>query len=206
MSDLTIITGIFGGYDTVKPHRQQTVDVRWVTVQDDPRYADLHPRTAAKRPKLFPWEYTTTECSVWIDGSFAIISPDFAAMVLDVLASTDLAMFRHPWRNCIYDEVNASRGMAKYQNLPMDEQVATYRAAGHPEHWGLWETGVIARRHTPVNLDLSCDWWDEIMRWTYQDQLSWPTVLRRHDVRPTELAGLRTQNPWLEWQGHLRED
>ena len=203
---LTIVSAIFGGYDHPKQHAQQSVLCEFVTVTEDDRYADLHPRRAAKRPKLFPWEYADTDLTVWIDGAFQITSPDFAADIVDILATTDLALFRHPWRDCIYDEVHASREMRKYAGEPLEEQAAAYGRAGHPRNWGLWACGVIARRDTPVNRDLSYAWWDEMAVWSYQDQLSLPVVLRRHGVIPDELPGQVFANPWLTWHNHTRSD
>jgi hypothetical protein len=204
---LTIVSANFGGYDTPKEHVEQTVPCQFVTVTEDERFETLHPRRAAKRPKMFPWEYADTPVTVWIDGSFRIKSPHFAAMCLATLRTgTDLAMWDHPWRTCIYDELHASAQMKKYKGEPMQEQVAAYEAEGHPRHWGLWAAGVILRRDTPVNRDLSWAWWDEIEKWSHQDQLSLPVVLRRHAVRPSSLTEDIFHNTWLEWVNHTRDD
>ena len=155
---------------------------------------------------MWPWHYRMSDVSVWIDASYEIVSPDFAEMVLDTLSTTDLALFRHPHRDCIYEEAKVSKDIPKYADEPIQEQADHYQAAGHPEHWGLWECGFIARRHTEQIRDLSEDWWNEINRWSIQDQLSFPVVCRRAGVRPTEFEGTRWDNPWLVWHDHLRND
>ena len=51
----------------------------------------------------------------------------------------------------------------------------------------------MVRRHTPAVIEFSHRWWDEVARWSVQDQLSLPYVLRTSDIRwhawPGECAG-----------------
>ena len=113
-------------------------------------------------------------------------------------------MFAHPDRDCIYDEVGASRGMAKYAGLPLDEQVASYRADDFPPRAGLIAGGLIARRVGQPGIDaIEAAWWAENLRWTYQDQLSLPVVLWRlgagYDAVPLNLW----DNPWFDRLDHL---
>jgi hypothetical protein len=203
---LTIISANAGGYDTPKQHVRQTVPCRWIQVNDDPGYGDMHPRMQAKHVKVFPWLYGAGELSVWIDSSFRIVSPHFASAVLQMLRDDDIVQFRHWGRDCIYDEAMASITMQKYAGEKILEQVEHYRAYGHPPHWGLWECGVLARRRTAKVEDMCTAWWGENTRWSWQDQLSWPVILRLHNVRPGEFPGTRLDQPWLEWQGHTRDD
>ena len=110
MPDVAIITAITDGYDTLKPVMPQTgVDVEWVCFTDgeplpdadtaagwtmicEPRHG-RPPNREAKRPKLRPWEYTSAPASIWVDGSFRVVSDRFAA---DVLALADpIAQFQH---------------------------------------------------------------------------------------------------------------
>jgi hypothetical protein len=215
--DAAIITSIYGGYDSLKPVlAQDGLDVEWVLVTDDSGIPDghfgwrvvhisrpgLHPNRAAKQAKFRPWEFTDAPASVWVDGAFSVASPRFAA---EALALADpIAQFVHPWRDCIYDEVPASEVMAKYDGEPVREQAEHYRGLGHPEHWGLWAAGVIARRHTPDVMRLGYAWAAEVARWSFQDQISEPYVLRNLGLRPSALTGNHLSNPWLSHQGSAR--
>ena len=80
---LTVVTAVAGGYDVPQQHVAQSVPCRWVTITQD--VAD-DPLMTAKRVKVFPWEFGVESPSLWIDANLAIVSPDFAAVVLNALA------------------------------------------------------------------------------------------------------------------------
>lgn len=214
---VAVITAIFDDYDTLKPVlRQEGVDVEWMFVTDtipDFETAEgwtivyepqpgVHPNRAAKLPKMLPWKYTDAEASVWIDGSFRIVSPTF---VRDVLAfANPIAQFKHPWRDCAYDEIQECVAVKKYSQTGLEAQGEAYRAEGHPRHWGLWATGVIARQHTPEVKTFGERWYHDINTWSYQDQVSHPPALRACGLRPTELPGNHLANQWLAYEGSGR--
>jgi len=219
MPDLAIITAITDDYDTLKPVMpQQGVDVEWVCVTDgeplpdadaatgwtmvcEPRHS-RHPNRAAKRPKLTPWEYTTATASIWVDASFRVVSDRFA---VEALALADpIAQFEHPWRDCLYEEAAHSALLPKYAGEPIIEQGAHYRAHGHPERWGLWAAGVIARRHTRQVQKLGEAWTAEIDAWSFQDQISQPYALRNVGLHPASLPGSHLANGWLKYEGSGR--
>ncbi|MCW6003852.1 DUF616 domain-containing protein [Micromonospora sp. CPCC 205371] len=215
-----VLSAIYDRYDTLKPVLPQNgMDVEWVLVTDDEAlyrgdadplgwqivyepHPGLHPNRAAKHPKMLPVDYTAAEQSVWVDASFAVVSPTFVA---DVLGHADpLAQFVHPWRGCLHDEAFASAPIPKYVGEPIAEQAAAYRRAGHPLEWGLWATGVIARQHTPEVVAWGKAWLAEVERWSFQDQISHPFVCRLHNLRPVPLPGTHLGNAWLAYQGSGR--
>jgi len=205
-----LITAVYAGYDIPKPAcPQEGLDCEHVLVTDDPGIRDghlgwrvvleprpgTHPCRAAKHAKFRPWEYTDAPASAWIDGSVRVTSASFAA---EALALADpVAQFAHPDRDCIYDEAAVSAGIGKYAAEPVGAQAACYRIAGHPEHWGLWAATVIARRHTPQVVALGARWTAEVDRWSFQDQVSEPYVLRNLGLRPAILPGNYRSNEWL---------
>lgn len=217
--DAAVITAIYDGYDQLKPTLpQKGLNIDWVFVTDDPvmipRGEQLgwrtlfrplphtHPNRAAKQPKLFPWEYTTADRSVWVDGSFRILSETF---VEEALTYADpIGQFSHPWRNCLFEEAQECIAIPKYEPAILRAQSQTYRNGGHPEHWGLWATGVIARKHTASVELLGEQWFAQINSWSYQDQVSQPYVLRNVGLRPTEFPGLHLANGWVAYEGSDR--
>lgn len=219
--DIAIITAITDGYDTLKtPLPQQGADVEWICVTDGQPLPDIdaavgwtlinerrrgaHPNLAAKLPKLRPWKYTDAACSIWVDASFRITSPRFA---VEAMAYADpIAQFTHPWRDCIYTEATASQDLPKYYGEPIAAQAAHYWEQQHPEHWGLWATGVIARCHTQAIVDFANTWAREINTWSFQDQISQPYALRQAALRPTPLPGTHFANDWLTYEGSPRHE
>jgi hypothetical protein len=220
MTAAALLSAIYDRYDTLKPTLpQQGIDVEWVLVTDDEALyrgdvdplgwqivyepqPSVHPNRAAKNPKMLPAEYTAAEKSVWLDASFAVVSPTFVA---DVLGHADpVAQFVHPWRDCLHAEAAASASIPKYAGEPILDQAEAYRGAGHPSGWGLWATGVIGRHHTPEVLAWGNAWLAENHRWSFQDQISHPYVCRLHNLRPTSLPGMHLANAWLAYQGSGR--
>lgn len=176
---------------------------QWRVVYD-PRPGET-PMHAAKHAKLYPWEYTDAPASIWIDGSVKVTSSSFAAETLPFAFRWQagrpgcVAQFVHHSRDCIYAEAAMSARMRrKYGGQPVLEQADHYRASGHPEHWGLWATTVIARRHTSEAKELAEAWGEEMSKWSFQDQISEPYVLRNTGLQPAAIPGhVYGGNPWL---------
>lgn len=192
-----VYTSVYGSFDVLRPQAEQDIDTEWVAFTDDPnltaptpwrvvveapRYE--HPCMAAKYRKMVPPDISKD--AVWIDGNMEVTAPTFAREAL-AARRDGMATFKHPRRDCIYTEAEASLGSegqgGKYADLPIREQVAAYRTEGHPRHAGLFACGVIAWDLT-AGPALGKAWLDECERWTYQDQLSLPVVARRLGVEP----------------------
>lgn len=211
---ITVVSAVYGAYDQPIAPPEQDTDVRWVMVTDglvdvpepwevivEPR-PHLHPRMAAKVPKCLPFLYATTDIAIWLDSSAQIMTNSFVSSVVDALGDGDIAQWVHPQRDCIHPEAAVSASMEKYQGQPVFEQVAHYRAKGHPDHFGLWATGCMVWRYSPNAAEAGSGWLAAQACWTYQDQLSWPPVVRWHglDVRP--LPGSLWDRQLVTFRGH----
>lgn len=215
---VAFLTAIYDSYDVLKPvPPQKGVQVaECVVVTDDPGIADgcpgwrvvceprpgVPPMRAAKAAKYRPQEFTDAPASIWMDASVQVISPGLAAAFL--AAAEPVATFAHPQRDCVYDEVAASVPMPRYGGEPVAAQGGFYRSAGHPAHWGLWETTIVARRHGPEAVALGEAWAAEMEQWSSQDQVSFPFVLRRLGMRAGVLPGAARGSPWHCWGGSAR--
>lgn len=198
---IAVYTALYGAYDELPEPVEQDVDVdficftdsadlrspRWRVVLDPPRYE--HPRMAAKVHKMLPHEVLDggRRWALWIDANVLIDNPAFAREAIAAAASTGAGVttFRHPQRDCIYEEAIACSELPKCEGVPVLEQVAAYRAEGYPPHAGLygcrsiaWDTTSSAARQ------LGRRWLDECERWTFRDQLSLPVVARRMGLEP----------------------
>jgi len=193
-----------------------------------PRRLSLHPRTQAKRFKLlshkiFPagrlaFRYDPIgaiaafkrryDATIWIDASLSIKSADFAGDVVSCVGETGWAMFRHPDRDCIFEEAAVSKGMLKYRELPIERQVENYRKLGIQPHSGLFACGVIARKEPlpAVLRRANKKWWAENLRWTYQDQLSLPYVLFSLGTDVDPIPANLWRNDWFDLIPHKSEN
>jgi hypothetical protein len=214
-ADVAIVTAVYDAYDTVKPVLAQAgTDVEWVLVTDsepadakgwrvvvEPR-PDVPPNRAAKAAKFEPWKYTDAPASIWIDASFRVVSQDFAAEVVEL--AKPIAQFVHPWRDCLYAEAVEIAALGKDPDGVAAWQTKRYREAGHPTGWGLWASGVIARRHTAAVKRMGAAWAREVESGSARDQVSQPFVLREAKLKPTALPGTHLANAWLKYEGSVR--
>lgn len=211
---IAVYTAIAGGYDELKDHPfipgcdfiafsdRLTQHPAW-QIRGIPDQPGVHPRMVAKWYKLMPHlalpEYDLT---LWIDGSHQIANPHFLEEAIFQLGDSEMALYRHPDRDCIYDEADLSVTLRKYQDQPIREQVEHYLSEGHPPHWGLWACGTLLRRRTGLIAALMTAWWDEINRWSYQDQISLPVVLRESGFRPRVFDHHQRSGTWTVIGGH----
>lgn len=216
-ADVAIVSAVYDAYDTVKPVLAQAgLEVEWILVTDtapdaaaaagwtvvhDP-HPDVPPVRAAKAAKFEPWRYTDAPASIWIDASFRVVSPDFAAGALAF--AKPIAQFVHPWRDCLYAEAVEIAALGMDPEGAVAWQTARYREAGHPVGWGLWASGVIARRHTAGVKRMGAAWAREVAAGSARDQVSQAHVLREARLRPAALPGTHLANKWLKYEGSGR--
>ena len=223
---VAVISACYGLYDAIKPAPEQDYegDIDWILVTDEPdieapgwkviveRRPHVHPNVAAKIPKLFPIEYTDADVSIWADAS-SLIKTGFVSRVVSKTLESEhgWAMFPHPNRTKITDEVTASRGLPKYDDMDLEGQVAHYvNAMGYPNGKSLWATGIIGRRSRSMEDDtmivtIGNDWMREIVRWSFQDQLSFPYVAWNNDLKINPIDVDLWSNDVVWFDGHGRQ-
>ncbi|HEV3364539.1 MAG TPA: hypothetical protein VG795_10460 [Acidimicrobiia bacterium] len=195
-----VVTASYGGVDRgVRRQMAQDIPVDWIVLTDDedlrvpPPWRVVHaparfarPALAAKVPKMMP--PVGVPDVVWIDASLQVTSHSFVRNAL-AARHDGVAAFIHPRRDCIFDEAavlleRASHG-APYADQPIKEQVAAYRAEGHPLHAGLYACGVLAwDLANPHAVELGRAWLAECERWSFRDQVSFPVLCRRLGITP----------------------
>lgn len=214
---VTVLTACYGGYDTLVSPPSQSVECRWVAVTDgtcnvpepweqivEPR-GHMHPRLAAKVPKCLPYLYAWGPV-VWLDASAWLKTGDTIERLVAAAGDAYLAQWEHPDRKAITGEAAVSAMMRKYEGQPVREQAAQYVAQGHPDSWGLWATGAMVWPDPKVLRGFGEAWLAEQVRWTYQDQISEPYVLRQWGVNVAAIPGNLWRNDMIGWGRHTRDD
>lgn len=196
-----IVTAVYDNFDLLRELPEQSEEVDAVCVTDDPDLEargwrivyrprpGVDPNRAAKTAKCLPWAFVAGDVTVWLDAQFEVVSADFARTAASCVdALHPIAQYPHPQRTCIYDEAAVSATMERYRDEPLAEQTEFYRTElGHPEGWGLYAAGVTVRLDTPDVRDMGRTWLLQIERWSVQDQISLPVVLRAYGLRPAGL-------------------
>lgn len=213
---VAVLSACYGDYDSVDPVPSQDIDAYWLMVTDNPTLHavgwdlvveprhHMHPRLAAKVPKCNPWLYVDTDVVVWMDASCKLLRPDSLRQIVGASHGHYLAQIVHPWRDDIASEAEASVGMPKYEGQDILGQVNHYRDLGHPLDWGLWATGLAVHNATR-SVDMEAfgqKWLAEQVRWTYQDQISQPYVLRKRNLSVKSLPFDLHGSGVFEWRSH----
>ena len=145
-------------------------------------------RRSAKLPKamthhLLP-EY---DIYVWHDATnFLAASPD---TVIKCLENADCAMFKHPFRDCVYDEARVIL-KDKIDNPRLVKDTISYlRAKKFPAHFGLFEMTAFIRRNNEQTNKAFSKWFSLIARYSSRDQLTFMPCLKDHALRVNRLEG-----------------
>jgi hypothetical protein len=209
MNSFAVYTAIAGGYDPLREH-PYVPGVDWVAFSDRVLdfartdwdvlpmvwFVNAHPRTRAKWYKVRScMDIGKYDRTLWIDGSIELHSDALIRAALE--RDEPMTLYQHPDRDCIYNEAHLAKNMPKYKDQDLEAQVRHYKSNGHPKQWGLWASGIIARQRCALTMRIEERWWEEILKWSYQDQLSLPYVFRELDFKPGTFDGNMWESPWF---------
>lgn len=213
--DITVYTAICAGFDGLRED-QLIGDADYVAFTDikvssyvwDVRQIYkkfMDPNLEAKIFKVLPWQYLDTEYSVWLDGTQAI-KCDPKVLVDKFLDGFDIAIFPHAERNDIYEEYIVDLEYRQREPAYFREaQRAKYIREGVPKKSGLWECGIIIRRHTEKVKRLCETWWAEITAYTSSDQCSFIYSARKHNIKVNPITpGSQYVNPYTHYVPHIK--
>jgi len=198
-----------GGCDSVPPVPKGFADA--VLVSDVPIKSDwrnvvlptgLHPRLAAKIPKFRPDMFTDLSFSMWMDASVKRDRGWLSRAAINALKTSDFCLFKHPDRDSVAQEVSLSETMEKYSSFPLSSQLLSYQKQGFPDDIGLFACGVIARKHTAEVEAFGNAWLMENVRWSLQDQFSFPFLVWKLGLPVSVFNENLTSGP-LRWKAHL---
>ncbi|KAL0328473.1 UNVERIFIED_CONTAM: hypothetical protein Scaly_2279900 [Sesamum calycinum] len=156
---------------------------RIIVVRNVP-YTD--PRRNGKVPKLLLHRlFPNTRFSIWIDGKLQLVVDPYQILERFLWRhNATFAISRHYRRFDVFEEAEANKAGAKYDNASIDYQIEFYKKEGLtpyttaklPITSDVPEGCVIIREHIPITNLFSCLWFNEVDRFTSRDQLSFSTV------------------------------
>lgn len=157
--------------DVHGPWRPLSADVIGLNAKDSNRFVKMHPH---RMPQIADYDVT-----VYVDGSIEIVGDLMPLLDSCAARPETVQMFRHPFRDCLYDEALACARSGHDTVFTIGQQMRRYRGLGFPANHGLFEANVIYRRHGPEVESMMQAWWSEYRAGARRDQLSLPYVAWR---------------------------
>jgi O-antigen biosynthesis protein len=172
----------------------------WLRLPIRPPYKN--DRVAARFYKLKPHVHLPEyEISLWVDGAFQLRQA--TQELLDLLGDAPVAAFRHPERNCAYAECEAVVKLGLETKSNVDNAVRKLSRDGFPAGLGLYETGLLFRRHRDPHVIAAMEeWWNLVSDGCSRDQVSFNFCLWKHKVTCFTLPGMSRRNRLAYWMGH----
>lgn len=178
---ITVLTSIVGGKDYLV-EEQVKGEAEWRAYLDKPYSSGVwqiekaydrlsDPRRNSRAPKLLSHLFSGTEYSIWIDGNISLTKPP-EELIERYLQDADMAVFKHPKRDCLYDEATKCAVSGLDDPEVIIEQVTAYERDGFAKHKGLGECNVIFRRHSEKVWRFNEVWWAHYCRFSCRDQIS----------------------------------
>ncbi|GAB2219041.1 hypothetical protein Droror1_Dr00006668 [Drosera rotundifolia] len=157
--------------------------------------------------RLFP----RARYSIWVDSKSQFRRDPLG--VLETLlwrSKSVLAISEHGARSSVYDEAKAVVKKHKATPEEVEVQLMQYRFDGLPEDKrfngkkALVEASIIVREHTPLTNLFMCLWFNEVVRFTSRDQLSFPYVLWQLKVlKDINMFPVCTRKDMVNSMGHI---
>jgi hypothetical protein len=209
---LIIYTAIFGDYDIPVPAFKSSLIEASILFTDNikihaPGWHVIHSPKISDNPihnarywKLHP----PSGCSIWLDGQISLTNEILIVNSMKALEKYDIVLWRHPWRHCLYQEAQECYNLGYGQNV-LDQANHYKNHYNFPENYGLWETGVLARRTTDNLLQMHELWWKHIRDYSYRDQVSFPLMLNLYNIVPFDLPDLMRDGKRVSLNMHSKE-
>lgn len=186
------VSNVFNESELDKPKRQKIVPYTVNVGEYDKQRNDILCFSQYNRFKnnvrnsriyfALPHLFINCEISILVSCE-VIVKVPYEKLVKEWLGDADMAFFKHPWRDCVHEEIIAAEHRVKAINDPVEldtlrAQGDHYREIGVPEHLNnLPETAIWIRRHNKKVEAFNNALWAEMCRWSYRDQTCIPKVL-----------------------------
>ncbi|MGF1481007.1 MAG: glycosyltransferase domain-containing protein [Cyanophyceae cyanobacterium] len=167
-------------------------------------YIDTHHLKEAResrRPKLLPHRFLPDfEYSLYIDNTV-----EFKTDPLDIFnkytrLDSSLICFKHPWRDCIYEEGEVVIQSGIDDEYRVREQLDLYYSQGFPKHSGLIAGTVLLRKHSdPKLISLTEEWFEHVLSFSKRDQISFPFVAWHRKFNYSTFDESLLSNSMIDW-------
>ncbi len=216
MKKRVIYTALFGAYDQIIEPEEVDTNCDYICFTDRVDcqsdvwtfcivQSDLPPNLANRQYKALPQIYLKEyKQSLYIDANIGLKKSP-SSLFDKYLQYGDMAIPRHPFRDCIYEELERcvySGKIIKEKALFLEKK---YEMEGFPRNFGLGENNIILRRHDSDALNnLMMLWYQFIMNDCERDQVSLFYLAWRESFNIKLISeSSKRPNPFFYFRPHL---
>jgi hypothetical protein len=157
---------------------------------------------ASKRIKHLPHRYLSDfDESLYLDNTVHL--NERPSSLFDAFlrpTGSPLVLFRHPDRQCVYDEADEVVRLRYDEPARIRRQMRIYETRGYPRARGLSTAPFLLRRHRdPVLVEVMENWFEQILLHSLRDQLSLDVVMWLRNFTPDYIPDQLTESTLLEW-------
>ena len=139
---------------------------------------------------------------IWIDGNITLRDHfvDHLIQLFENNLSAELIVYKHrekdgyPDRTSITEEVRFCKDWVKYNQQNLDGQLYDYKQNGFNDDVGLFQLCAFYRKKQPAVNTIFDLWWNHNLKYSYQDQISFPYVLWELNKLPDIIIDKSTWN------------
>jgi hypothetical protein len=147
--------------------------------------------------------FAEADATLWHDGSHHLLVNPWVVVDQGLSDQTFFATFRHPDRNCIYEEAEVCIARGKDSPERIWCQVERYKSRGYPSGSGLYETACVVRRRCEEVSRLNECWLQELHWGSCRDQVSLPYAIWKVGFQWIGiLPGKRDESPFFAFRPH----
>lgn len=197
---IAIVCANYGGFDLRKEIPIQNFDsygVHYFHENNSPfPFTALDNRMKAKYFKLQAHKILPDfDAYIWIDGAFKIKSENFVSKMISELHGNDIAVTKHPDRNCIFAEADfvlsgLNRGskyfQSRYAASRLELEISRYQSFQKGK--GLYACGLFARWNNDHVNNFFDKWWERCLQYSAFDQLSFPILAEENNIKINPLT------------------
>ncbi len=215
--EIVVYTSVFNNYESLQKNDNFKKKCDFICFTDNPKLeSKLFEIYAVNNDfenfaqnvrlyKLLPHRFFKKyKYSIWIDGSLLLKTGFDPKKLIDkYLRDNSTAFFRHPERNCIYDECEACIKLKRDNEDIIKKQKQEYLKNHYPKNNGLICGSFIIREHNDKQtIALGEAWWKEICNFSRRDQISFNYVAHKLNYSYTKIDGNAYNNKYFKFAGH----
>lgn len=128
--------------------------------------------------KILSHIYDPSAWSVYVDADIFLPDGMEEKLIEEVKQSGKVVgVFKHPWRDCVYDEAEEIVRLGKDVKENVEPMVEAFTSMNYPKHNGLAACGVLVRNNM-LAMTMNNYWWAYLCSTSKRDQLSFPIAFK----------------------------